>query len=84
MQFAVCDIFSLKSIRSVETAIITGRGSDTPPDQKFLDTNLQNITRDISEYHKSVDEAYAFCNAVQLQVQGQWTRWVNYVQQDFS
>ena len=27
---------------------------------------------------------YAFSKAVQLQVQGQWTRWMNYVQQDFS
>ena len=38
---------TLKSIKSVETAIITGMGLDTPPHQKFLDTNLQNITGDI-------------------------------------
>ena len=30
-----------------ETAIITGRGLDTPPHQKSLETNLQNITGDV-------------------------------------
>ena len=34
--------------------------------------------------HKTIDDTYAFSKAVQLQVQGQWTRWINYVQQDFS
>ena len=38
---------TLKSIRSVERAIITGTGLHTPPHEKFLDTNLQNITGDI-------------------------------------
>ena len=40
--------------------------------------------RYISEYHKQIDDTYAFFKAVQLQVQCQWTRWMNYVQQDFS
>ena len=38
---------TLKSIKSVEKAIITGMGLDRLPQQKSLDTNLQNITRDI-------------------------------------
>ena len=37
-----------------------------------------------SKHHKTIDDTYAFSKAVQLQVQGQWTRWINYVQQDFS
>ena len=44
----------------------------------------KHYRRYISEYHKSIDDTYAFSRAVQLQVQGQWTRWMNYVQQDFS
>ena len=31
-----------------------------------------------------MDDTDGFSKAVQLQVQGQWTRWRNYVQQDFS
>ena len=37
----------------------------------------------ISDHHKKTDDTYAF-SAVQLQVHGQWTIWMNYVQQDFS
>ena len=44
----------------------------------------KHYRRYISENHKSTDDTYAFSKAVQLQVQGQWTRWMNYVQQDFS
>ena len=75
---------TLKSIKSVETAIITGMGLDTPPHQKSQDKSSKHYQRYISEYHKSIDDTYAFSKAVQLQVQGQWTRWMNYVQQDFS
>ena len=50
---------TLKSIKSVETVIITCMGLDTLPNLCLL-------------------------QAVQLQVQGQWTRWMNYIQQDFS
>ena len=38
----------------------------------------------ISNHHRTNDETYAMSKAVQLQVQGQWTRWLNYIQQDFS
>ena len=65
---------TLKSIRSVETAIITGMGFDTPPHRKSLDKNLQNITRNISEHPKSIDDTYAFSKAIQMKVQSQWTR----------
>ena len=44
----------------------------------------KHYRRYISENHKSIDDTYAFSKAVQLQVQAQWTRWMNYVQQDFS
>ena len=39
---------------------------------------------EINIYHKSIGDTYAFSKAVQLHVQGQWTIWMNYVQQDFS
>ena len=42
----------------------------------------KHYRRYISDHHKTI--TYAFSKAVQLQVQGQWTRWINYVQQDFS
>ena len=38
----------------------------------------------ISNHHKEIDDTYAISKAVQLKVQGQWTRWVNYIQQNFS
>ena len=44
----------------------------------------KHYQRYISDHHKTTDDTYAFSIAVQLQVQGQWTRWINYVQQDFS
>ena len=65
---------TLKSIRSVETAIITGMGFDTPPHRKSLEKNLQNITRNISEHPKSIDDTYAFSKAIQMKVQSQWAR----------
>ena len=34
-------------VRSVETGMIKGIGLDTPPHQKSLKANRQNITRDI-------------------------------------
>ena len=36
------------------------------------------------ENTRTIDDTYAMSNAVQLQVQGQCTRWLNYIQQDFS
>ena len=44
----------------------------------------EHYQRYISDYQKSIDDTYAFSRAVQLQVQGQWTRWMNFVQLDFS
>ena len=38
----------------------------------------------ISSHHKEVDNTYAVSKAVQLKVNSQWTRWVNYIQQNFS
>ena len=38
----------------------------------------------ISNHHKEIDNTYAISKAVQLKVQGQWTRWLNYIQQKFS
>ena len=38
----------------------------------------------ISSHHKETDDTYAISKAVQLKVQGQWTRWLNYIQQNFS
>ena len=38
----------------------------------------------MSNHHRTTDDTYAMSKAVQLQVQGQWRRWLNYIQQDFS
>ena len=38
----------------------------------------------ISSRYKNIDDIYSISKAVQLQVQGQWTQWVNYIQNDFS
>ena len=38
----------------------------------------------VSKAAKEIDEENSFAKAVQLQVQGQWTRWTNYVQNDLS
>ena len=37
-----------------------------------------------SNHHRTFDNTYVMSKAVQLQVQGFWTRWLNYIQQDFS
>ena len=44
----------------------------------------KNYRKYISDHHRTIDDTYAMSKAVQLQVQGQWTRWLNYIQQDFS
>ena len=44
----------------------------------------KHYRRYISDHHKTVDDTHAFSKALQLQIQGQWARWINYVQQDFS
>ena len=38
----------------------------------------------ISSHHKEIDNTCAISKAVQLKVQDQWTRWLNYIQQNFS
>ena len=38
----------------------------------------------ISSHYKNIDDIYSISKAVQLQVQGQWTQWINYIQNDFS
>ena len=38
----------------------------------------------ISNHHREIDDTYAISKAVQLKVQGQWIRWLNYIQQNFS
>ena len=44
----------------------------------------KHYRRYISVHHKRIDDTSGFSKDVQLQVQGQWTRWLNYVQQAFS
>ena len=60
-----------------------GLGYTTPPNVPRHKSS-KHYRRYIWEYHKSINDTYAFSKAVQLQVQGQWTRWMNYVQPDFS
>ena len=50
------------------------------PNNKFS----KQYRRYISVHHETTDDNYGFSKAVQQQVQGQWARWMNYVQQDFS
>ena len=38
----------------------------------------------ISSHHKETDDKDAISKAAQLKVQSQWTRWLNYIQQNFS
>ena len=38
----------------------------------------------ISNHHKEIEDTYAISKAVQLKFQGQWTKWLNYIQQNFS
>ena len=75
---------TLNLIKSVEANIITGLGLDAPPPSRSQKTNLQKTTGDIYQTTTEQLTTYAMSKAVQLQVQGQWTRWLNYIQQDFS
>ena len=38
----------------------------------------------ITSHLKEIDDTYAISKAVQLKAQGQWTRWLNCIQQNFS
>ena len=55
------------------------KSSKIPPDKSSRDYRTF-----ISNHHKEIDDTYAISKAVQLKVQGQWTRWLNYIQQNFS
>ena len=50
--------------------------------------SLDKLSKDyrtfISSHHKEIEDRYAISKAVQLKVQGQWTRWLNYIEQNFS
>ena len=56
-------------------------GLDTPPHPKSLETNLQNITGDI--FQTITKQLMTLMPSPKLS-NCQWTRWINYVQQDFS
>ena len=43
----------------------------------------KHYQRYISAHHETTDDSYGFSKAVQLQAQGQWTRWMKYVKQGF-
>ena len=60
-----------------------GLGYTTTP-KVLKNQSSKHHRRYISDHHKTIDDTYVFSKAVQLQVQGQWTRWINYVQEDFS
>ena len=38
----------------------------------------------ISSHHKQIEDTCAISKEVQLKFQGQWTRWLSYIQQNFS
>ena len=48
------------------------------------DKSSKEYRQFICKHHQSIDETYAFSKAVQMPLQGQWTRWLNYIQNDFS
>ena len=53
--------------------------SKLPPDKLSKDYRTF-----ISSHHKEIEDRYAISKAVSLKIQGQWTRWLNYIQQNFS
>ena len=68
---------TLNSIKSVEANITTGLVLDIPLLPRSQKTNLQKTTGDIYQTnHRTIDDTYAMSKAVQLQLQGQWTRWL--------
>ena len=60
-----------------------GLGYTTTP-KVPKNNSLKHYRRYISDHRQTVDDTHAFSKAVQPQVQGQWARWINFVQQDFS
>ena len=69
----------LAGLSVIDRSHFTGTTLKVPKNQ-----SSKHYRRYISDHHKTIDDTYAFSQAVQLQVQGQWTRWINYVRQDFS
>ena len=55
------------------------KSSKVPSDKLSIDYRAF-----ISSDHKKIDDTYAISKAVQSKVQGQWTRWLNYIQQNVS
>ena len=64
--------------------MITGLGLDTPPLSRSQKKNLQKTTGDINQTTTEQLMTYGMSKAIQLQVQDQWTRCLNNIQQDFS
>ena len=60
-----------------------GLGYTTTP-KVSKNKSSKHYQRYISVHHETIDDTYGFSKDVQLQIQGQWTRCMNYVQQDFS
>ena len=48
------------------------------------DKSLRDYRTFISGHHNKIDDTYAISKTVQLKVQSQWTRWLKYIQQNFS
>ena len=48
------------------------------------DKSLRDYGTFISSHHKEIVDTYAISKTVQLKVQSQWTRWLKYIQQNFS
>ena len=46
--------------------------------------SLKDHRKYISNEHRAIDDTYDMSKVVQLQVPGQWTTWLNCIQQDFS
>ena len=62
--------------------ITTGLGLTT---SKFWkNKSSRDYRKYISNHQITIDDTYGISKAVQLQVQGQWTRGLNYNQQDFT
>ena len=72
----------IKFIKSVEANRLVLGYTTTSKFPK--NKSSKNYRKYISDHHRTIDDTYVMSKAVQLQVQGQWTRWLNYIQQDFS
>ena len=55
------------------------KSSKVPSDKSWIDYWMFTCS-----HHKEIDDTYAISKAVQLKVQGEWTRWLNYIQKSSS